>query len=300
MLKSFSKLDYLLRETWVGLKRGGWLNWAAISTVTVLLLLFGLSLQASWQLEHLLNQFGNQLEVSVYLDPGAKFQKVVPLLSQLPEVVQVQEISREDAWQSLIKELGISDVEGATQQLEGNPLLDAIKIQAKESTSIPELAKKISRISGVDTVQYADEAFQELSQLNKGLSYISLAVTTILSLTSIAVITTTIRLIVIARRREIEIMQLVGATDIWIYLPFLLQGIFFGLVGAIFAWFLVIIIQNILGQWFVGQPDFLQFLVNQLQLTPWQQISLPLILMALGMSVGVMGSLFAVKRLAVR
>jgi cell division transport system permease protein len=70
MFQFLTKLDYLLRETLLGLRRGGWMNWAAISTVTVLLFLFGMSLQASWKLEGLLSQFGSQVEVSVYLDPG--------------------------------------------------------------------------------------------------------------------------------------------------------------------------------------------------------------------------------------
>ena len=74
MLKLLTKLDYLLKETWLGLQRGSWMNWAAISTVTVLLFLFGMSLQTSWQLETLLNQFGSQLEVSVYLKPNVSVE----------------------------------------------------------------------------------------------------------------------------------------------------------------------------------------------------------------------------------
>jgi cell division transport system permease protein len=76
MFQFLTKLDYLLRETLLGLRRGGWMNWAAVSTVTVLLFLFGMSLQASWKLEGLLNQFGSQVEVSVYLDPGAQIESV--------------------------------------------------------------------------------------------------------------------------------------------------------------------------------------------------------------------------------
>jgi cell division transport system permease protein len=80
MFQFLTKFDYLLRETLLGLRRGGWMNWAAISTVTVLLFLFGISLQASWKLEGLLNQFGSQVEVSVYLDPGAQADMVKPLV----------------------------------------------------------------------------------------------------------------------------------------------------------------------------------------------------------------------------
>jgi cell division transport system permease protein len=61
------------------------MNWAAVSTVTVLLFLFGMSLQVSWKLEGLLNQFGSQVEVSVYLDPGAQVEKVKPVVGNCPK-----------------------------------------------------------------------------------------------------------------------------------------------------------------------------------------------------------------------
>ena len=76
MFKFLTKLDYLLKETFLGLQRGGWMNWAAVSTVAVLLFLFGISLQTSWQVEKLLNQFGSQLEVSVYLEPTASGKSI--------------------------------------------------------------------------------------------------------------------------------------------------------------------------------------------------------------------------------
>lgn len=300
MFKFLSKFDYLLRETFLGLRRGGWMNWAAVSTVTVLLFLFGTSLQASWQLERLLNQFGSQLEVSVYLDPPARIENVALMVTKMPEVVEVKRISKEQAWASLVKELGISDIASATQQLEGNPLVDELKVKARTSQALPVLAKKLTQLSGVDEVQYVDEAVKRIAQLNQSLSYVSLTITSVLTLTAVAVITTTIRLIVMARRREIEIMQLVGATAAWIYLPFILQGITFGLTGAVLAWVLIGMIQRTFRNLLTGQPDFIQFLANGLQLSPGQLFLLPFILLFLGGSVGLIGSLFAVRRFAIR
>src|ERR687886_2381935 len=158
MFQLFTKLDYLLRETFLGLRRGGWMNWAAVSTVTVLLFLFGMSLQASWKLEGLLNQFGSQVEVSVYLDPGAQVEKVMPLVAKLPNVTDVKKITKEQAWASLVKELGISDIDGATEQLEGNPLVDELKVKARTSKDVPILAQKLTQVPGIEEVQYLDEA----------------------------------------------------------------------------------------------------------------------------------------------
>ncbi|XGV97244.1 MAG: cell division protein FtsX [Leptolyngbya sp. BL-A-14] len=300
MFQFLTKLDYLLRETLLGLRRGGWMNWAAISTVTVLLFLFGVSLQASWQLEGLLNQFGSQLEVSVYLDTGVQAETLKPIVVALPGVAEAQAVPKEVAWAALVKDLGVSDINGATKQLDGNPLVDQLKVKARSSQDVPALAQTLSKMEGVDEVQYVDEAVQRVGQLNRGLSWVSLTVTTLLTLTAIAVITTTIRLIVMSRKREIEVMQLVGATTSWIYLPFILQGVTFGVTGAVLSWGLISSVQHFLNSLLAQQPEFVQFLANGVQISPLRLLLLPIILLGFGGSVGVMGSLFAVRRIAVK
>ncbi|WP_088239474.1 cell division protein FtsX [Calothrix rhizosoleniae] len=298
MFKILTKLDYLLKETWLGLQRGSWMNWAAISTVTVLLFLFGMSLQTSWQLETLLNQFGSQLEVSVYLKPHASVESIAPLVAKMPQVSAIQTITKEQAWTELVKELGMSDIEAVTQQLGENPLVDELTIKALNSEAVPTLATQLVKIKGVDSVQYVDEAVRRVSQLHQGLNWVSFTITTVLTITAIAVTTTTIRLIVMARRKEIEVMQLVGATSTWIYLPFVLQGITFGLLGGAIAWSFISIIQQFLGQLLAKQPEFIQFLADGLKLSLAQTILLPLVLLSFGSIVGLIGSLFAVRRFA--
>lgn len=300
MLRMLTKVDYLLRETLLGLQRGGWMNWAAISTVTVLLFLFGTSLQASWQLEHLLQQFGSQLEVSVYLEPGVRAEGLIASLETMDDVTAVTSISKEEAWADLMRDMGMSDIAGATQQLNGNPLVDEVKVKADNSEAVPALAEAIAQLEGVDDVQYVDEAVKRIAQLNQGLNWVSFTITSVLTMTAIAVITTTIRLIVMARRREIEVMQLVGATSTWIYFPFILQGITFGIVGALISWGLIAAIQKFVGGLLSQQPDFIQFLADGLQLSPVKTLLLPLAMLGLGSSVGLMGSLFAVRRMATR
>lgn len=300
MFQFLTKLDYLLRETLLGLRRGGWMNWAAVSTVTVLLFLFGMSLQASWKLEGLLSQFGSQVEVSAYLNPGAQANQVKPVVAKFSEVIAVQTITKEQAWTSLVKQMKISDIAGATEQLEGNPLVDELKIKARNSKDVAILAKKLKAVPGIEEVQYLDEVLKRMQQLNQGLSLVSLTIISVLSLTAVAVITTTIRLIVMARRREIEIMQLVGATASWIYLPFILQGITFGVAGAIIAWGLITIVQQFLANLVATGPDFIQFIAGQNQANLLQMLLLPLLLLSFGGSIGLVGSLFAVRRFASR
>jgi cell division transport system permease protein len=300
MFKLLTKFDYLLRETLLGLRRGGWMNWAAISTITVLLFLFGISLQSTWQLERLLNQFGSQLEVSAYLETGFQASDLKPTVEAFSNVVEVVPITKEAAWASLVADLGMSDIAGATDQLKGNPLVDELKVKAKDSESVPAIAAQLESLEGIDEVRYIDEAVTRLAQLNNGLKWTSLFIISILTLTATAVITTTIRLIVLARRREIEVMQLVGATRIWIYLPFILQGAAFGLAGATVAWGLLFTIQRFLTELAGQQADFIQFLVEGLRLTPQQLVLLPASLLGLGTLVGLIGSLLAVRKFSLR
>ena len=300
MLKLLNKSDYLLRETFLGLKRGGWMNWAAVSTVTVLLFLFGLSLQVSWQVEGLLTQFGSQLEISVFLETGVQADSLASTIEQFPTVSNVQPISKEVAWEQLVDEMGIADIEGATSQLNGNPLVDQLNVKARDSEDVSALAERIAQLPGVDEVLYVTEAVQRIAQLNQGLNWVSFGIITMLTLTAIAVISTTIRLIVMARRREIEVMQLVGATSAWIYLPFILQGITFGVAGALVAWGLIAGLEEFIHRLLAQQADFIRFLAEGLVLPQSKLVLLPLTLLGLGSSVGLLGSLFAVRRFALR
>lgn len=296
----FTKADYLLRETGLGLRRGGWMTWAAISTVTILLFLLGLSLQASWQIGGLLDQIGNQLEIMVYLKPNVQVETLRATVAQLPGVARVEVIPKEQAWATLLADLGVTDISGVTQAVEGNPLVDELKVRVQSSTEVPKLAQQLTQIQGVDDVQYLEEALQRLAQLHEGMNWIGLSLVTVLALSAIAVIMTTIRLIIVARHREIEVMQLVGATTAWIYLPFILQGIAFGIIGAAIAWGFVTATQQSIRHLLAHQSNFIQFLANDLQLSLMELILLPLILLSFGSFVGLVGSFFAVRRLAIR
>jgi cell division transport system permease protein len=296
-MRFFIKLEYLLRETFLGLRRGGWMNWAAVSMVTVLLFLFGISLQASWQLESLLTQFGSQLEVSAYLETGVAADVLRSTVEKFPEVASVEDVTKEEAWSRLVKELGLSNLRDATQQLEGNPLVDELKVKARSSDVVPALAEKLRKVRGVEEVQYVSEAVQRIAQLNTGFNRVSTAIVGLLTATAISVINTTIRFIVVARRKEIEIMQLVGATRSWIYLPFLAQGVAFGIFGSAIAFALIQGIQKLIRNQLSGQAEFVQFLTTGAA-RPIDLIALPLILLTFGGLVGLLGSIFAVRRFA--
>ncbi len=300
MLDSLTRLKYLLRETWAGLRRGGWMNWAAASTMTVLLCLFGLCLQTSWQLDALMAHLGDQLEVSVYLQPDASADDLLQPVASLPNVKTVRSIPRDRAWADLLAELDIADADAATEQLEGNPLVDELKVSAVSTSAIPDLVTRLQGFEGVDRCVYVSEVRDRFEQIQRGVNWVSFTFTTILSLTAIGVIATTLNLIVAARRSELEIMQLVGATKSWIGLPVVFQGATFGLVGGGVALIAIAGLRALVGGFLFAQPDFLHFLSDGLQLSTTQTLLLPAIVLGLGLGVGTTGSLFALRNLTWR
>ncbi|MEL7474972.1 MAG: permease-like cell division protein FtsX, partial [Cyanobacteria bacterium J06555_12] len=102
----FTKFDYLLRETFLGLRRGGWLNWAAVSTLMVLLFLVGISLQLSWGLDNTLDSLGSQVEISVFLEPEVTAEAIEPSLSAMDGVADFSAISKDAAFNELLLAMG--------------------------------------------------------------------------------------------------------------------------------------------------------------------------------------------------
>lgn len=270
------------------------MNWAAVSTITVLLLLLGLSLQLGWQLDRLVGQFGNQLEINLFLEPGVPGATLVPYVQPLAGVNEVTVITQDEAWNNLSEELDLPDLDTLKDQFQGNPLVDELRVKASNPKVVPALVEKLKTLGGVETVQYRPDLVERLEALNRGLGGLGLTIVALLTATALAVITTTIRLVILAQRREIEIMQLVGATSTWICLPFLLQGLTFGSVGGGVAWVLLLAMQQILGQLLAQQPDFVQFLATGLALGWREFVLLPVILIGFGSGVGLLGSGLAV------
>jgi len=286
MIRRFTtQSDYLLREALIGLWRGGWMNWAAISTLTALLFLLGLGLQVATQLDGALAKLGSQLEISVYLQPEVRAIDLEPKLRSLPDVLRVQSIPKEVAWEALQKELGVQ--EDISESLGGNPLVDSVRVQVARPTVVAHLAQQIQSLQGVESVNYGSEAAERLGSLQKALGWVALTLASILGISTIAVITTTNRLIVLLRRKEIEVLQLVGATPLRIAIPFVLEGFALGLLGTGFAWGLLLVTGSFVEQ---KRQEFLPFLAPE-------PIHLPLglILLGTGTGLGVIGSLLAVR-----
>jgi len=230
-------LRYYFSQAVLSLRRNGWMSVASAGTVTISLLVLGVSLLVLLNTNHIIVSLESNLEVMAFVRTDLPRDQVSLLGDQLkvvPGVASVEFVSKEQALRSLEKQLGKNrDILAA---LGGkNPLPDGYRIKARKAADVPELAKKIENVAGVEKVRYGQGVVERLFALTRWVRSISLGIVVIIGLAAIYLIATTVRLTVFSRRREIAVMKLVGATDWFIRWPFFLEGMFLGLIGALFA-----------------------------------------------------------------
>ncbi len=178
-----------------------------------------------------------------------------------------------------------------TGLLTENPLPDKFRIKARIPDDVEAVAASVRRLAGVQNVVYGQKTVQRLLQLGAVLRRVGIGVIVVFLVVAGIIISNTIRLTVYARRREIAIMQLVGATSTYIRLPFICEGLLDGVIGALFAVALLAIARAAL--W----PRLLEAL-------PWAQLTaapvdvriLALQLVLVGAAIGVAGSWISVGR----
>lgn len=254
---------YALREGVDGMRRARLASAISILTTTISLVLFGVFVVGTLNVARLVEVMRSRVEFEVFIDNSLEDVETGRLGREIRAVAGVAEavfISREDAKEIFQKEFG----DGFLDLVENNPLPASFRITlAKEFQNASEAARiagVIDKIEGVDEVVYRREL---LSALDK---YVGLAVTAdlilgvVVFLSSFALVVNVIRLTIGAKRRIIEIMQLVGATHGFVRRPFLVQGFIQGLFGGLGAALVLKLIQRILQGQFAGMIVFPKFL----------------------------------------
>lgn len=281
-------LGFIAEEAIASLKRSGWMSWVVIGTMAASLTILGGFWMLTDDLNLLAKAIGSKVEIMVFLKDDASIQALESDIRALPGVDSITVVSKDDAWKTLQKDLKTSM--RFDNLLETNPLPNALKIKVVDPKDTPQLADKISVMPGVEELNYGKELLKKIQQAAGFLRFIGIAITALLSVATLAVMSNTIRLTVQNRRREIEIMQLVGASDGFIRWPFLLEGVFFGLAGAVFT-------GMILAVW---RTFFFARLQEMFPFIPIQEGSFSTVkvvgyILAIGVGMGAFGSLFSVK-----
>ncbi|MGA8097217.1 MAG: permease-like cell division protein FtsX [Candidatus Cybelea sp.] len=229
------KVKFFLGEVLRNFSRNTGMQMTAIGTVAITIVLLGLFLFVRAAVADAGRQLLDQIEVSAYLHTDVTPRQITAIAHALaadPRVASVQFVS---------KKQGLAELRARTQGtidtalLTENPLPDKFRIKARVPDEVPAVAANVRRLSGVNNVYYGQKIVARLLQLGAVLRRIGIAVIVVFFVVAGIIISNTIRLTVFARRREIAIMQLVGATSTYIRLPFIFEGLLDGLLGALVA-----------------------------------------------------------------
>lgn len=292
---NFRTIRRHFRESGKNLGRNGWMTFASVGAVTVTLLLVGVFLVLMMNLNHVADNIEKDVEIRVHVDSAANEQDRVEIskkIEQIPEVGTVSFSPKEEELTNLIDDLGESgEVFKPFEQ--DNPLRDVYIIKTKLPEDVIKVAKKVEGFNYVNKVSYGQGYVEKMFSVVEVARNIGIILILGLLFTAMFLISNTIKITIIARKTEIEIMRLVGATNSFIRWPFFLEGLWLGALGAIVPIALLGTSYYYLYEYATPRIQIKFF--ELLQFSPFiYQISA--ILLVLGALIGVWGSLMSVRK----
>ena len=231
---------YYFRQARQNLIQNPWLNAITLGTITLSFLILGLFLVLFLNTKGLLEDWGGRIRVTAYLGGSPDQEQMTRLREKVrgfEEVMEVKVRSKEEALKLL--EEKIPERKELLRGLPRNPLPASLEIRLKgeyqSSEGAQSLARKLRGIPEIEEIQYGSDWLERFSAFMALLKGLGLGLGALLLLSTIVVISNTIRLNIFARREEIEIMRSVGATGLFIRAPFYLEGVLQGFLGAVLA-----------------------------------------------------------------
>jgi len=279
---------YILRETVHSMKRNPWLSIASVLTVLVSLVILGFSVFFLANASNLAKYFESQLEIAAFVQNSSTQAELEGLQTQIqamPGVASVTVVTKDQALTDFGKTMGGSQSNLLADLGGTNPFPDKLTVKATDPQNVKALADAISALPGVDKVRYGQGFVDKLLRFTQWLRWIGLGVVAVFGLAAIVLISINVKMNVFSRRREIQIMKLVGASNSFVRWPFLIEGLALGLVGGALAAGIVGMGYNWITMYVQSTLTFLPVVQNA---TLFRQVSVGLLLA--GMAMGAVGS----------
>lgn len=287
----FNSLPFLLNEMLLNLWRQRLTTLACITTAAISVTILGIFLGLAWHVTHLAIALPQTLEVFAYFQTSIPRERVVEMQQKIeawPEVRRVQLVTREEAWRKYKNER--SDFPELADITE-NPLPDKLEIRTISPEQNIAVAAKLRKLPELDDVVAKEEILSRLLAIGKIVRTASLFLAALLALGTSAVIGNAIRVTLYARRRDIEVMQLVGATDAFIRFPFVAEGALVGACGAALASAAVLCGLRYLQTQVVSGMTFMNEVRVEIS-----EPGLAAVLIILGIAAGTFGSAVSLRR----
>jgi cell division transport system permease protein len=292
-----------VREGSKNVIRNGWMTFASTSSIAISLFILGVFLLLAMNVNNLANQIESQIEIRVYLEVNTPKEQISSLQNQiglLDEVSKVDFVSKEEGLEFLREKLGADGAE----LLEGfdgenNPLYDSFTVEVDDPQQVKAAAEKISALNeGNDPkpiykVSYGQGTVETLFKVTNAIRNIGLILVAGLAFTAMFLIANTIKLTILARRREIGIMKLVGATNSFIRWPFFIEGALLGIIGSVIPVALLLY-----GYSRLIEISKFELGLMLIQLMPLDAIGYQIgaLLITIGVVIGVWGSTISVRK----
>ena len=292
-----NRFYYFIKKAFQNIRYFFLINLITVGIISLSLLVLSTFLMVFLNLQTYLDKWKEQIQVSVYLADGNKPEDI-PLIQKkinsFPQVKNASLITKEEAL-SFFKD-SFPGQKQALESLKDNPLPASIDIQLQDEYRGPDeiktFALQIKKIPGVEDVEYGQTWIEGYANFLKFMRSSALAVGVVILLATIFIISNTIKLTLISRKDEIEIMKLVGATNFFIRVPFYLEGILQGLLGAFFALIVLFFSYQLFSNW-ISQSSYFSLKFFKIFFFPLPYL---LLITAVGMITGFLGSFFSLGK----
>jgi cell division transport system permease protein len=235
---------YLLKEAFSGIRRAGFMSVACVLITTFSLLIFGIFLLATANLREVLRFAHEKVEIVAFLEEGLTAGGRDSLEAQLDAIPFIERrtyISPGDALDRLRSEFGARSF--LLEALDENPMPASYEITLKPQYRLRDrvisVAERVNSLPGVEDVSYGRGWITRLEKLVRMLALIDICAGLVVGVASIVTVSYTVRLTLFARKEHIRVLKLVGATDWFVMLPFLLEGVIHGLISVVISLFIV-------------------------------------------------------------
>ncbi len=293
-MRAFRIFFRSIRDALKSVVRNFSLSFASIMCTTITLILVAVAVVAAANVNNATKLIEDELTIVTYLKKGVTEEQIDNIKSEISSYKNVEEVTfkSKDEWKLEMSEYDDS-FKTVLDYLDENPLMDSFVLKVNDVKKLSETSEYIKAINGVDTVKYGEGMVEQVISVFDIVQKIVLVVVIALVVVTSFLISNTIKLTIFSRRNEIEIMRLVGASNITIKLPFLFEGFIIGLIGSIIPVCITIYGYVILYSRMHGK-----LLSNMIMLIkPYPFVFwVSLIVIAIGALVGMYGSIKAVRK----
>ncbi len=299
-MKGINLFFHSIKQGMINLRKNRMFTLASVGTVAACLFVFGLFYFVLSNFQNIIQSAENSVGVSVFFEENvsvAGIQEIGRQIRERKEVDHVEYVSPEEAWSRFKEENFAQTPELAESFGEDNPLSDSAsyEVYLKEIEDQETLVEYLKTVQGIRTIKKSDEVAAGFSSVNKLVGGVSLVLILVLFFVSVFLIHSTIATGIAVRKPEIAIMRLMGASDFFIWAPFIVEGIVIGLVGSALPLLVLFISYGRILSYITSHFSFFSQGLAFLTTGEVFVVLIPIALL-LGVGIGFLGSYLTVRR----